>query len=143
MFFWSYFVFITFISRYLISLCRTSSRSWRPTGRSIYQIQHRFLIMVCIYNFSWTFWFGLYVPFLTFWIENIFYHMDHTICGHQITVGHLHWVDIDRIVFLWRKYKMTLDYRPDLQRIHKLCVLLKGLMTFKSMEMKVIMKIIT
>lgn len=95
----------TFISIYLISFCSTNRRSWWPTGRSIHDMQHIFLIMQYVYYATQAHMMGCCMPFLTCWVENIFHHMDHAICSHQITLGNLHWVDTDRIIFLWGKEK--------------------------------------
>lgn len=39
---------------------------------------------------------------LTWGIENILHHMDHTVRCHQVTGRHIHGVDLDSVVDLWR-----------------------------------------
>lgn len=44
--------------------------------------------------------------FLTCGIQNILHHVDHTICCHQVTVRHIHRVDVDRVVYLDKTEKI-------------------------------------
>lgn len=37
---------------------------------------------------------------LTWGIENVLHHMDHTVSGHQVTGRHVHRVDLDGVVDL-------------------------------------------
>ena len=43
---------------------------------------------------------------LTCGIQNILHHVDHTICCHQVTVRHIHRVDVDRVVYLDKTEKI-------------------------------------
>lgn len=56
---------------------------------------------------------------LTRRIENILNHMDYTVCCHQVTVRHIHRVDMNGVVYLGKTEKKQCMYIYFLKRINK------------------------
>lgn len=65
---------------------------------------------------------------LTCRVEKIFHHMNHTICRHQVTVRHIHRIDMNGVVYLEKKREnISISTFKDLNRriLYLYCELLE------------------